>query len=151
MLEAKKILVAINGNSTDSTIISLATQIARRSKGHVSAIYVIEVRRTLALDADLAEEKLQADAILDHAERVAEDLGQEIETEILQARDIGTAIVGEALDTEADLIVMGIPYRRKFGEFDLGRTVPHVLKHAPCEVWVCREPMPASPKKTPPK
>lgn len=147
MLDAKKILVAINGNATDSTIISLAAQIARRTKGQVSAIYVIEVRRTLALDADLAEEKLQADAILDRAERVAESLHQEIETEILQARDIGTAIVGEAVDTEADLIVMGIPYRRKFGDFDLGRTVPYVLKHAPCEVWVCREPMPASTKK----
>ena len=147
MLDAKRILVAINGNSTDSTIIALAAEIARKSRGQVSAIYVIEVQRSLALDADLAEEKLQADAILDQAERVAEELGREIETEILQARDIGSAIVEEAVDTGADLILVGIPYRRKFGDFDLGKTVPHVLKNAPCEVWVCREPMPASASK----
>lgn len=141
MLEAKKILVPVNGNSTDSAVTALASETAKRSKGRVYAIYVIEVRRTLPLDADLVEERQRADAILDQAERRAEEFGQELDTEILQARDIGTAIVEEAIDAQADLIIMGVPYRRKFGEFDLGKTVPHVLKHAPCEVWVCREPI----------
>jgi len=143
MLDAKKILVAVNGNATDFPVVSLACQIAKRAKGgRVYAIHVIEVRRTLPLDADLVDERRQADSILDRAEQIAEEWDQEIETEILQARDIGTAIVEEAIEAQADLIVMGIPYRRKFGEFDLGKTVPHVLKHAPCEVWVCREKIP---------
>jgi nucleotide-binding universal stress UspA family protein len=143
MLNAKKILVPVNGNqTTDSTTIALAAQTAKRTKGRVYAIYIIEVRRTLPLDADLVEERQQADAILDTAEQLAEEWGQELETEILQARDIGTAIVEEAIEAGADLILMGVPYRRKFGEFDLGKTVPHVLKNAPCEVWVCREPIP---------
>jgi hypothetical protein len=50
--------------------------------------------------------------------------------------------VEEAIEAGADLILLGVPYRRKFGEFDLGKTVPYVLKHAPCEVWICREPIP---------
>jgi len=142
MLNAKKILVPVNGNpSADSTTVALAAQTARRSKGRVYAIYVIEVRRALPLDADLLEERQRADAILDKAEQVAQDWGQELDTEILQARDIGTAIVEEAIESRADLIIMGVPYRQKFGEFDLGKTVPHVLKNAPCEVWVCREPV----------
>jgi hypothetical protein len=33
---------------------------------------------------------------------------------------------------------MGIGYKRKFGEFDLGHTAPYVLKNAPCRVWVAR-------------
>lgn len=140
MLDAKKILVSVNGNSTDSAMVALAAQTAKRTKGQVYAIHVIEVRRTLPLDADLEEERKRADAILDGAERTAEEYGQEIETDILQARDVGTAIVEEAIEVEVDLIIMGIPYRRKFGEFDLGKTVPYVLKNAPCEVWVCREP-----------
>lgn len=142
MLEAKKILVPVNGNATDGDMIALAAQTAKRGKGHVYAICVIEVRRTLPLDADLVEERERADRILDSAERAAEKYDQEIETEILQARDIGTAIVEEAIEAQADLIVLGIPYRRKFGEFDLGKTVPYVLKFAPCEVWICREPIP---------
>ena len=28
------------------------------------------------------------------------------------------------------------------GDFAIGRTIPYVLKHAPCAVWVVREPMP---------
>ncbi len=141
MHEVKKILVPVNGNPTDSAVLVLASQTAKRSKGRVYAIYVIEVPRTLPLDADLTEERRRADTVLDEAEQRAEQLGQELDTEVLQARDIGTAIVEEAIDAQADLIVMGVPYRRKFGEFDLGKTIPHVLKHAPCEVWVCREPL----------
>ena len=141
MIDAKKILVSVNGNTTDSDMVALASQTAKRTRGQVYAIHVIEVRRTLPLDADLEEERKRADAILDSAERTAEEYGQEIETDILQARDVGTAIVEEAIEVEVDLIIMGIPYRRKFGEFDLGKTVPYVLKNAPCEVWVCREPI----------
>jgi nucleotide-binding universal stress UspA family protein len=51
---------------------------------------------------------------------------------------VGTAIVDEALEREVDLIVMGISYKRKFGEFDLGHTAPYVLKNAPCRVWIAR-------------
>jgi nucleotide-binding universal stress UspA family protein len=142
LLDAKRILVPINGNPTDTTTIGLACQIAKRSKGRVYAVYVVEVRRTLPLDADLVEERQSADRVLDEAERVAEDWDQEIETEILQSREIGPTIVEEAIEYGADLIVLGVSYRRKFGEFDLGKTVPHILKNAPCEVWICREPMP---------
>ena len=139
MLDHSKILVPVNGSSLDATVVALAAQLARRAKGRVYAIYVIEVRRTLPLDADMPAERRDADVALDRVERAAEEADQEIETEILQARDIGTAIVEEAVEANVDLILMGIPYRRKFGEFDLGRTVPYVLKNAPCEVWVCRE------------
>jgi len=141
MLETKKILVPVNGNTTDGRTVSLACQMARRTKGHVYAIYVIEVRRNLPLDADLIDERAQADSILDAAERIADEWDQEIETEILQARDIGTAIVEEASESQADLIVLGVPYQKMFGEFDLGKTVPYVMKNAPCEVWICRERM----------
>jgi nucleotide-binding universal stress UspA family protein len=140
MLEAKKVLVPVNGNETDATIIELAAQTAKRSKGRVYAIHVIEVSRTLPVDADLVDERQRADLILDTAEQTASRWSQEIETEILQARDIGTAIVEEAIESKADLIVIGVPYRLHFGEFDLGKTASHVLKHAPCEVWLCRTP-----------
>ena len=69
MLDAKKVLVLVNGNTTDAAMIALAAQTAKRNKAQVYAIHVIEVRRTLPLDADLVEERRTADAILDEAER----------------------------------------------------------------------------------
>jgi len=142
MIEAKKVLVPVNGSSSDDTVISLAAQTAKRNRGHVYAIHVIEVGFAYPVDAELVEERRRADTILDNAERIAERWGQEIETEILQARDIGTAIIEEAIDSHADLIVLGVPYRTRTGEFDLGKTALHVLQHASCEVWLCRGPMP---------
>jgi len=38
--------------------------------------------------------------------------------------------------------VVGLAYRTKFGgDFAIGRTIPYVLKNAPCAVWVVREPI----------
>ena len=40
------------------------------------------------------------------------------------------------MERDADLLVLGLPYRKRFGgDFAIGRTIPYVLKHAPCEVW----------------
>ena len=44
-------------------------------------------------------------------------------------------------ETGSEMIVMAIDYQKKLGELDLGRTLPYVLKHAPCRVWVCRAPV----------
>src|SRR4051794_25282726 len=101
MREAKKILVPVNGNATDAAMLALAAQTAKRTKARVYAIHVIEVRRNLPLDAELVEERDMANQILDGAERTAEEWGlrgDSLETEILQARDIGTAIVEEAIE-----------------------------------------------------
>jgi nucleotide-binding universal stress UspA family protein len=138
VIRASRILVPVNGNSTDDDAVALACETGRRSKASVYAIYVIEVKRTLPLDVDLPPEAAKGDTVLARAERVAEEFGVDVETEILQARDVGTAIVDEALERDIDLIVMGIGYKRKFGEFDLGHTAPYVLKNAPCRVWLAR-------------
>lgn len=138
VIRASRILVPVNGNPTDDDAVALACEIGRRGKASVYAIYVIEVKRTLPLDVDLPPEAAKGDTVLARAEQVGEELGFDLETEILQARDVGTAIVDEALERDIDLIVMGIGYKRKFGEFDMGHTAPYVLKNAPCRVWLAR-------------
>lgn len=138
MIRASRILVPVNGNSTDREAVALACEIARRSKADVFAIYVIEVKRTLPLDVDLPPEAARGDAVLADAERVGHEWSVDLHSEILQARDVGTAIVDEAVERQVDLIVMGILYKRKFGEFDLGTTATYVLRNAPCRVWVAR-------------
>ncbi|MBI3977716.1 MAG: universal stress protein [Chloroflexi bacterium] len=136
-----RILVPVNGNPTDREAIGLACRVARPTKGKVFAIYVIEVKRTLPLDAELAPEIDRGEQVLAAGERVAREAEYEVETELLQAREVGPAVVDEAVERGADLIIMGVMYKKKFGEFDLGKTVPYVLKNAPCRVWVMREPV----------
>jgi nucleotide-binding universal stress UspA family protein len=151
VIRASRILVPVNGNETDDEAIALACEIGRRSKAEVYAIYVIEVKRTLPLDVDLPPEAARGDAVLARLEKVAQTYAVNLQGEILQARDVGTAIVDEAAERRIDLIIMGLGYRRKFGEFDLGPTTQYVLRNAPCRVWVARAaPVAAAPAPTAP-
>ena len=71
---------------------------------------------------------------LDGVESVAEEEDLDVETDVLQAREVGPAIVDEAVERGVDLILMGITYKRRFGQFSLGNVVPYVLKNSPCPV-----------------
>src|SRR3989337_2151076 len=77
--------------------LALACLLAKRNKGKVYAVYVIEVARTLPLDADLSPEAREGEEILARAEQVADALDFEVTGELLQARDAGHAIVDEAI------------------------------------------------------
>jgi nucleotide-binding universal stress UspA family protein len=80
--------------------------------------------------------------VLDMAEGIAENYHVRIRTELLQARDVGAALVDEAVELEADAVILGLPYRKRFGgDFAIGRTIPYVFQNAPCTVLVVREPI----------
>ena len=140
MKSVSRILVPVNGGDADRGAIDLACQVARRQKARVEAIYVIEVNRSLPIDAEMQAEIERGESVLDASERISHENEVEMETSLLQARDVGAAIVDEAVQLRADLIVMGIAYKRKFGEFAVGPTANYVLKNAPCLVWVARQP-----------
>jgi nucleotide-binding universal stress UspA family protein len=136
-------MLALNGGASDARIVRLVAELARQTKAEVIAVHVVEIDWTLPLDADVAGGSEDAQRVLDVAEGVAEASKQQLEPVLLQARDVGAAIVDEAIEREADLVVLGLPYRKRFGgDFMIGRTIPYILKNAPCAVWVVREPMP---------
>jgi len=140
-MELKKILVAVNGNGADEEAIKLACSVARRSKAAVYVVYIIQVKRSLPLNAEISSEIQRAEEVLTHAEDIASEQDCDVETDLLQAREVGPAIVDEAMERDIDLIVLGMPYKRAFGMFSLGTTVPYVLREAPCRVLLCREPI----------
>ena len=138
MVPLKTILVPVNGTESDREALSLACRVAKQSKGKVQAIHVIEVKRTLPLDADMDDELQFGEDVLDRAERLGEEFDCPVETELLQAREVGPTLVDEARERGADLVIIRLNYKKRFGEFNLGKTTPYVLKHAHCRVWICR-------------
>ena len=118
--------------------LALACVLAKRNKGKVYAVYVIEVARTMPLDADLSPEAREGEEILARAEQVADALDFEVTGELLQARDAGHAIVDEAIERGVDAIMAGTSHSRPLGEIQLGDTAQYVLRNAPCQVIVCR-------------
>ncbi len=138
----RRAMVALNGAESDARIFRLVAELARLSKAEIIAVHVVEIDWTLPLDADIAGRSEEVQRVLDSAEAVAEDYKATLEPVLLQARDVGAALVDEASERGADLLVLGLPYRTKFGgDFAMGQTIPYVLKNAPCAVWVVREPM----------
>ena len=138
----RRAVIALNGGSSDSRIVRLVAEEARHAKAEVVAVHVLEIDWTLPLDADIAGDSDEVQRVLDAAEAVAEASKVKLEPVLLQARDVGAAIVDEAVERGADLLVVGLPYRKRFGgEFAIGRTIPYILQNAPCAVWVVRDPI----------
>ena len=142
LLSAKKILVPIQGSPVDLETVKLAGEIARRHSGIVYAVHVIEVDRSLPLEEPIQSALNRSVKLCDQVEKIATESKYPIETEVLQARDAAPAIVDEAFEREVDLIFIGLRYKKKFGEYSMGKFVPHVLQHAPCMVCVYRESVP---------
>jgi nucleotide-binding universal stress UspA family protein len=129
-----RILVPVTGTQADEEAIGLACRLARQDKGEIRAVYIITMKRDLPLDAEIETEIQKAEDILAGIEKVAAIENYRVATEMLQAREAGPAIVTEAAEREVDLILMGIAYKIRFGEFSLGEVVPYVLKNSPCRV-----------------
>jgi nucleotide-binding universal stress UspA family protein len=139
----RRAVICVNGSSTDRFAVEYAVSLAKPQKASLVALHVVEIDWTLPIDASVAELSEEAQRVLDTAESTAERLGSALEPVLLQARDVGAAIVDEAAEQGADLLVLGLGYRMRYGgEFVIGRTVPYVFKNAPCAVIVVREPMP---------
>jgi nucleotide-binding universal stress UspA family protein len=133
------VLLAASGSQFDMQLVGLGCSIAQRMKGKLYVVHVLEVPRTLPLDANMSEESKQADAILTRVEDAASRIKCQLESEIIQARDVAQTLVDEAEDRQVGLLIMGMQRREKYGKFYLGPTIPAVLASARCRVWIIRE------------
>src|SRR4030081_2354410 len=118
--ESAGTLAPVAGHPVDEETLRLACRMTRELKQsnvtpRLYVVHVIEVTRALPLSAPVHQQVEQGEQILDNAERIAGEYGLEIQTEMVQARDTGPAIVGEADDWHADMVGMGLPPTRRFG------------------------------------
>jgi nucleotide-binding universal stress UspA family protein len=144
-LPFRKAALGLNGGPTDELVVNLGCELAKPSSGELVAIHVIEVDWSHELSDELTAENEAASAVLDLAEGIAEKFRVKLTGDLLQAREVAAALVDEAIEIGADVIILGLPYRKRFGgDFAIGETIPYVLQNAPCQVIVVREPMPAA-------
>jgi nucleotide-binding universal stress UspA family protein len=133
------ILVPLAGTAIDPDVIEFAIALGRANKSKITAVHVIEVKWNMPLDAVLDAELERGEEVLALAEKVAEKLGAHISTEVLQAREAAAAIVDTAVEQHSELILLGMPYRRRLGRVYVGRTVEEVYVKAPCAVLAYRQ------------
>jgi nucleotide-binding universal stress UspA family protein len=139
MMKLRRILVPISDDAAAEEGLKLACFLARHSKAKIYVVYIIEVKRSLPLDAQLPGDTLRAESVLTRAEEIAADEDCEVETDLLQARDVGHAIIDEAQERAVDMIVMGVGYKKRFGFYHVSDTISRVVREAPCRVLLLQE------------
>lgn len=135
----KRILLPLAGSAVDPDLVRLGVSIAKPAKAHLHAVHVIEVRWNLPLDAVLDAELDRGEELLANSARIAAQAGGDLETELLQAREAAAAIIDTARERQCDLILMGMPYRRRLGRTYVSRTVEEVYLGASCAVLAYRQ------------
>ena len=133
------ILVPIVQSPVCFEAVTIAATLAKQRKGRVYVVHIIEVNRSLPLNAELEAEARRGEQLVKRAEEFAAEAGYPVSGMLLQAREAGTAIVEEARDNAVDTIIMGIPNKAPAGAFQLGRTAQFILSHATCSVWMIRQ------------
>jgi nucleotide-binding universal stress UspA family protein len=132
-----RVLVPVTGyTDTDEETMRMACWISKRDKSKLYAMYVITIKRSLPLEAEIESETKRGEQLLDRIEKVAEEEDCQLETDLLQAREVAPTIIDEAIERKIDLIIMGVKYHKRFGQFSLGSIVPYIVKNAPCQVML---------------
>jgi len=139
----KLIVVPLAGSAVDPDVVRLAVTLAKPAKAKVVAVHVIEVRWNMPLDAVLEAELDRGEELLAAAAKIAQEAGGQLETELLQAREASAAIIDTAREREADLVLIGMPYRKRLGRTAVARTVEEVFLGAPCAVLAYRQEQPS--------
>jgi APA family basic amino acid/polyamine antiporter len=136
-LEYRRLLVPIIGGQPSDDALDVACSLAAERRAQITALSVIEVPLDLPLNADLYEEEDRANRELDEARAIGASYGVSVVTRLVRARSAGQAIVEEAERRVSEIIVIGSARKALTGGRGVfGRTVDHVLKHAPCRVMV---------------
>ncbi len=141
-LHYHRIIIPVSGGAEDDRAIELVGELAQRHPTSITLVYVVEVQQAMPLDAELPEAVARGEDVLVRTEQMTRqrlptsvDL---IATDLLQARSSGAAIVDEAIEQNADLILMATAITIKYGKQVIGAAAAYVIRNAPCDVILVR-------------
>jgi nucleotide-binding universal stress UspA family protein len=132
----KKIVVPTSGTSHAERGIELACRLGEEQKAEIYLINVLEIPRTLPLEAPIPDAEARAEEILRRGEAIVTLRGLPAQTELRRGRVAGEEIIRAAKDLDADMIVMGIRTEIRMAQEILGHTSNLVLRRASCDVIV---------------
>src|SRR5687767_3352045 len=132
----RRVLVPMKLGAIGEEMIATAVALAKERGASVDALFVIQVALEHALDDPLLDLEEQAAASLAEAVLLGDENGVQVDPVSVRARSIGSAIVEQATERGADLIVLGSSPRWRRQSAFFSPTVDHVLRNAPCEVLV---------------
>jgi basic amino acid/polyamine antiporter, APA family len=135
--EYESILVALEGREYPEGAMATAIKVAARRRRGIHVLVTITVPSSAPIDAELPEQELAAQAIIEQAKLQG---GRRVtgHWEKVRAGGAGRVIVDEARQMGAKAIVLPLPTRS--GATVFGKTVETVLAERPCRVIIQADP-----------
>jgi APA family basic amino acid/polyamine antiporter len=132
----RRILVPMKIGIIGDEMLATAIRLASDDHSEVHALHVVRVPLEQPLDAPLSDDDRRAEEAIEEAKGLGAEQDVTVEGAIIRSRAIGPAIVEQAFEIDADLIVLGSsPRWRRQARF-FSPTVDYVLRKAPCEVLI---------------
>ncbi|MBV8065138.1 MAG: universal stress protein [Actinobacteria bacterium] len=139
-----RILVPMKLGPIGEEMIKTGIRLAGHQQAAIEALFVIKVPLDQPVDAPLFDQEERAAASLAEAASLGAAQGVAVVGKTVRARSIGEAIVAEAAEESADLVILGSsPKWRRQRRF-FSPTVDYVLRHADSEVLVVAFPQGAT-------
>ena len=137
-LEYRRLLVPVVAGQPSDDALDVACSLAAERGARIVALNVLEVPLGRPLDDDMDALEDAANDELDEAIAIGDSYGIKVLDRLVRARSAGVAIVEEAERRGTEIIVLGTPRKSLTAaqRAVFGRTVDHVLRHAPCRVMV---------------
>jgi nucleotide-binding universal stress UspA family protein len=136
----KRILVPTSGVPYSEKGIELACRLGIQQEAEIVLTYVLEIPRTLPLNAPIPEAENEAEAALNRGKEIVELHKLIPILKLERAREAGEGIVKVAKDNDVDVIVLGIRPTWRGSQTSWGKTTDILLRKAPCEVVIDKLP-----------
>lgn len=143
----RRILVPIDGSPTATLGLNEAIRLARDSGSQIRLVHVVNEWIVVSPDAsganlgsiiDMLREA--GESVLNTADKAVRDAGIEVDTVLIEEMggQAGAAIIQQAGEWPADLIVCGTHGRRGIRRLVLGSDAEHIVRHTPVPVLLVR-------------
>lgn len=144
MLNYRRILVPVDGSPTSDKALAAALGIARSANGTVRLVHVLDevahLRGFESGTAILAAMTEGAGRVLGDAAEAARAFGVDASSKLVDkpGERLGKLIASEAVEWQADLVVVGTHGRRGFERMLVGSGAEQIIRLAPVPVLVIR-------------
>ena len=128
----------MKGESWEEQTFGIASILAKLSRGTIHALHIIEIERSLPVDAEIDAKTNHGEETLAWIESLAREADCSLTSDLLQSRRAGPAIVQESIGKAVDAIVLGTNDNPNHRETVLGNTVDYILREAQCDVLLLR-------------
>lgn len=136
----KRILVPTSGVPYSEKGIELACRLGEKQEAEIVLTHVLEIPRTLPLDAPIPEAEKQAEEALQRGKDIVELHHLSPILKVERAREAGEGIIKVAKDNDVDVIVLGMRPSWRGSQAGWGKTTDTLLRKAHCEVVIDKLP-----------